>query len=47
MDTIEKSTRNEITKWARFEMDIYIINNNIRTYYYKISSGDYDSKKEY
>ena len=26
-------------------MDIYIINNNIRTYYYKISSGDYDSKK--
>ena len=47
MDTIEKSIRNEITKWARFEMDIYIINNNIRTYYYKISSGDYDSKKEY
>ena len=34
MATIEKSIRNEIRKWASFEMDIYIINNNIRTYCY-------------
>lgn len=44
--TIEKTIRNEIRKWISFDLDIYFINDNIRTCYHKISSGDYDSKKK-
>ena len=46
MTSIEKTVRNEIRKWISFDMNIYFINNNIRTCYYKISVGDYDSKKK-
>ena len=43
--TIEKTVLSDIKKWSSFNMDIFIINNQISRYYYKISLGDYDDKK--
>ena len=34
MTTIEKTVSNEIRKWMSFDMNIYFINNNIRTCYH-------------
>ena len=45
MTTIEKTVSNEIRKWMSFDMNIYFINNNIRTCYYDFFLGDYDVKK--
>ena len=46
MTTIEKTVSNEIRKWMSFDMNIYFINNNIRTCYYDFFLGDYDVKKK-
>ena len=43
--TIEKTILSEIRKWGLFKSSIFIINNHIHNYYYKISLGDYDDKK--
>ena len=44
--TIEKTILSEIRKWGLFKSSIFIINNHIHNYYYKISLGDYDDKKK-
>ena len=44
--TIEKTVRNEIRKWGSFDMDLFIINDYL-SQCYKISLGDYDSKKKF
>ena len=43
--TIEKTILSEIRKWGIFKSSIFIINNHINNYYYKISLGDYDVQK--
>ena len=43
---IEKTILSEIRKWGIFKSSIFIINNHINNYYYKISLGDYDIKKK-
>ena len=45
MTSIEKSIRNEIRKWISFDLDIFHIKEGIKDCYYRISFGDYDSKK--
>ena len=44
---IEKTVSNEIRKWASFDMDLFLINDQISSCYNKISLGDYDDKKKY
>ena len=44
--TIEKTVSNEIRKWISFDLDIFHIKEKIKDCYYKISLGDYDSKKK-
>ena len=46
MTTIEKTVSNEIRKWISFDLDTYFIKDQILNFYYKISLGDYDSKKK-
>ena len=46
MTTIEKTVLSEIRKWGSFDMDLFIINDQISSCYNKISLGDYDSKKK-
>ena len=46
MTFIEKTIKNEIRKWISFDMDIYFIKERIKDCYYRISFGDYDSKKK-
>ena len=46
MTSIEKSIRNEIRKWISFDLDIFHIKEGIKDCYYRISFGDYDSKKK-
>ena len=43
---IEKTILSEIRKWGIFKSSIFIINNHINNYYYKISLGDYDIKNK-
>ena len=42
---IEKTILSEIRKWGSFNINIFLINDKISRYYYKISLGDYDDKK--
>ena len=42
---IEKTVSNEIRRWASFDMDLFLINDQISSCYNKISLGDYDDKK--
>ena len=46
MTSIEKTVSNEIRKWSSFDMDTYFIKDQISCFYYKISLGDYYSKKK-
>ena len=46
MTSIEKTIRNEIRKWISIDLDIYFIKEAIKDCYYKISLGEYDSKKK-
>ena len=46
MASIEKTIRNEIRKWISIDLDIYFIKEAIKDCYYKISLGEYDSKKK-
>ena len=43
---IEKTVSNEIRRWASFDMDLFLINDQISSCYNKISLGDYDDKKK-
>ena len=43
---IEKIVSNEIRKWTSFDMDLFLINDQISSCYNKISLGDYDDKKK-
>ena len=45
MTTIKKTVLSKIRKWGSFDMDLFIINDQLSHYYYKISLGDYDVKK--
>ena len=45
MTTIRKTVRNEIRKWGSFDMDLFIINDQISRCYNKIFLGDYNDKK--
>ena len=45
MTTIRKTVRNEIRKWGSFDMDLFIINDQISSCYNKIFLGDYNDKK--
>ena len=47
MTTIEKTISNEIRKWNSFDLFLFHVKKRIKDCYYKISSGDYDSKKNY
>ena len=42
---IEKTVSNEIRRWASFDMDLFLINDQKSSCYNKISLGDYDDKK--
>ena len=46
MTTIKKTVLSKIRKWGSFDMDLFIINDQLSHYYYKISLGDYDVKKK-
>ena len=46
MTTIEKIVSNEKRKWISFDLDKFLIKEKIKDCYYKISLGDYDSKKK-
>ena len=46
MTTIEKNVFSEIRKWGSFDVDLFIINDQISSCYNKIFLGDYDSKKK-
>ena len=45
--TIEKTVSNEIRKWISFDVDLFLINDQISSCYNKISLGDYDDKKKF
>ena len=47
MMTIEKTVSNEIRKWISFDVDLFLINDQISSCYNKISLGDYDDKKKF
>ena len=47
MLTIEKTVSNEIRKWISFDVDLFLINDQISSCYNKISLGDYDDKKKF
>ena len=47
MTTIEKTVKNEIKKWISFDLFLFHVKERIKDCYYEISSGDYDSKKNY
>ena len=46
MATIKKIISNEIRKWGSFDMDLFIINDQISSCYNKFFLGDYDTKKK-
>ena len=46
MITIRKNVINEIKKWGSFDMDLFIINDQLSSCYNMIFLGDYDSKKK-
>ena len=43
--TIEKAVSNEIRKWLSFDMDLFLIHDQISQCYNLISLGDYYDKK--
>ena len=43
--TIEKAVLNKIRKWNSFDMELFIINDQISRCYNKFFLGDYDKKK--
>ena len=45
MTTIRKTVRNEIRKWGSFDMDLFIINDQLSSCYNMIFLGDYNDKK--
>ena len=45
--TIEKAVSNEIRKWLSFDMDLFLIHDQISQCYNLISLGDYYDKKIY
>ena len=45
MTNIEKTVLSEIRKWGSFDMDLFLINDQISRNYNKIFLGDYDDKK--
>ena len=47
MATIKKIISNEIRKWISFDLFLFHVKERIKDCYYEISSGDYDSKKNY
>ena len=47
MTTIRKTVRNEIRKWGSFDMELFIINDQISRCYNKFFLGDYDDKKKF
>ena len=47
METIRKTISNEIRKWMSFDMDLFIINDQISDCYKNIILLDYDAKKYY
>ena len=47
MTTIEKTVLSKIRKWGSFEMDLFIINDQLSRCYNKFFLGDYDSKKKF
>ena len=47
MTTIRKTVRNEIRKGGSFDMDLFIINDQLSSCYNMIFLGDYNDKKKY
>ena len=45
--TIEKAVLNKIRKWNSFDMELFIINDQISRCYNKFFLGDYDDKKKF
>ena len=47
MTTIEKTVLSKIRKWGSFDMELFIINDQISGCYNKFFLGDYDDKKSF
>ena len=43
---MEKAVRSEIRKWSSFDVDLYLVKENIKQCYHDISVGNYEDKKK-